>query len=158
VLGGLGQEIERQAEQRAKDFVDAILGSVVAQAADHLCDPAQADTYGRFRGHLIDQLLQTPMPELHREFEKLDPDAWVKTGTVIVTAMVERPTLGDDLADLIRSGLEALDGQSARSLLTEAGISDQWQADLESQVAAQARSFVATPEFQAWWSDLIEGE
>ena len=63
MLGGLGAEIERQAEQKAKDFVDTILSSVVAQAADDLCDPDKAEDYGRFRAHLLDQLLDTPLAE-----------------------------------------------------------------------------------------------
>ena len=155
MLGGLGAEIERQAEQKAKDFVDSILASVVAQAADDLCDPAKAETYGRFRGHLVDQLLDTPMVELAGELDKLDPEAVITTSAAAIQALSERKELTSELTELIQSGLKPLGQKSAEDLLEEAGIADSWRQDTEAEVSRIARGFIATPAFQAWLEELL---
>ena len=116
MLGGLGAEIERQAEQKAKDFVDSILSSVVAQAADDLCDPAKAEDYGRFRAHLLDQLLDTPLEDLKREADKLDTDTVVDTVVEMAGAIAESDQLEGQISGMITVGLEAIGDQSAGQL------------------------------------------
>jgi len=155
VLGGLGAEIERQAEQKAKEFVDSILASVVAQAADDLCDPAKAETYGRFRGHIVDQVMDTPLAELAGEIDKLDPEALVSTSAAALRALSNRNNLTEEVTALIESAVANLDQKSAGELLTEAGIADTWREDTESQVTAIARGFIATPGFQTWLDELL---
>ncbi len=155
MLGGLGAEIERQAEQKAKEFVDSILASVVAQAADNLCDPSKAETYGRFRGHILDQMLDTPMADLASEIDKLDPEALVSTAAAAIRALSERENLVAEVTQLIESGLSTLEKKSAGELLEEAGIADSWRRDAEAQVSSIARGFIATPSFQSWLEELL---
>ena len=156
MLGGLGAEIERQAEQKAKEFVDGILSSVVTQAADELCNPAKAETYGRFRGHILDQLLDTPLQELATEVDKIDPDALVGTTAATLRAISERESLEQEIAGVLKGALESIHQMSAEELLTEAGIADTWRTEVEAQVSQLARTFIATPEFQDWLSDLLK--
>jgi hypothetical protein len=155
VLGGLGQEIERQAEQRVKEFVDGILTSVIAQTVDDLCDPGKGDTYGRFRVHILDQILDTPIQELQREIEKLDPEELVSTALAITKALAERENLETEIADIIQLGLLEFQDKTAATLLKEAGIMDTWRAEMEAQIAGTARDFVQTPGFDKWLSDLL---
>ena len=155
MLGGLGAEIERQAEQKAKEFVDSILASVVTQAADNLCDPAKAETYGRFRGHILDQVLDTPISELSNEIDKLDPEALVSTAAATFRALSERENLTAEITHLIESALATLEKKSAGELLEEAGIVDSWRKDAEAQVSTIARGFIATPGFQGWLEELL---
>jgi len=156
MLGSLGAEIERQAEQKAKDFVDGILASVVAQAADELCNPSKAETYGRFRGHILDQLLDTPLVDLMAELDKVDPEALVGTTTAMLRALSERESLEEEIAAITKTGLESMGQKSASELLEEAGIADIWRKDVEAQVGQVARSFIATPGFEDWLSDLLK--
>ena len=155
MLGGLGAEIERQAEQKAKEFVDSILSSVVAQAADDLCDPAKAESYGRFRGHLLDQLLDTPLAELNVEARKIDPDTWVNTASAIATALAGRKDLETEVVTIIDFALSTVGDQTAADLLDDAGIADAWRQEVETSVNALAIDFVKTPEFSTWLSDLL---
>jgi len=155
VLGGIGQEIERQAEQRVKDFVDGILSSVIAQTVDDLCDPAKGDTYGRFRVHLLDQILDTPIQELQREIDKFDPEELVSTALAITKAVAERENLEEEIANIIELGLAEFEDKTAGMLLDEAGIMDTWRAETETQVAETARAFVQTPGFHQWLSELL---
>ena len=156
VLGGLGQEIERQAEQRVKDFVDTILGQVLGQAADHLCDPRHAETYGRFRGHMLDQILDTPLSDLQHEVEKLDPDALVSSCTAAARGLANRDGFEDEIAGHVRTILDGLDGKSMGDFLQEAGIAPNWREKVETQLAKQAKGFMQTPGFKDWLSALLD--
>lgn len=158
MLGGLGQEIERQAEQRVKEFVDGILSSVIAQTVDNLCDPSKTDTYGRFRVHILDQILDTPIHELQREIDKLDPEELVGTALAITKAVAERENLEAEITNIIQTGLHEFQDKTARSILEEAGIMDTWRAEMETQIATTARHFVQTPGFNEWLSALLTTE
>jgi hypothetical protein len=155
ILGGLGAEIERQAEQKAKDFVDSILSSVIAQAADDLCDPNKAESYGRFRGHLLDQLMNTPFSELNREFNKLDPETLVATATAAARALSERTGLEGEIEALITLAIADIGDQTAGQILTEAGMADAWRAEVEVRAAQLARNFTATDAFGTWLEQLL---
>jgi len=156
MLGGLGAEIERQAEQKAKDFVDSILSSVIAQAADDLCDPNKAESYGRFRGHLLDQLMNTPFSDLNREFNKLDPDTLVTTAAATARAMSERAGLEGEIEALITVAIKDIGDKTAGQILVEAGMADSWRAEVEVRAAALARSFTATDAFGTWLEQLLK--
>ena len=155
MLGGLGAEIERQAEQKAKDFVDSILSSVIAQAADDLCDPKKAESYGRFRGHLLDQLLSTPFSDLNREFNKLDPETLVSTAAATARALSERSSLEDEIEALISIAIASIGDQTAGQILAEAGMADSWRGSVEIRAAELARSFTATDAFGTWLEQLL---
>jgi hypothetical protein len=156
MLGGIGAEIERQAELKAKEFVDSILASVVTQAADDLCDPSKAATYGRFRGHIVDQLLDTPLTELSGELDKLDPEALVSSSAAALRALSERDDLTTEVTLLIESAVAGFGQKSAGELLEEAGVADSWRRDTESQVSTIARGFISTPGFQTWLGELLQ--
>lgn len=155
MLGGLGAEIERQAEQKAKDFVDSILSSVVAQAADDLCDPGKAEDYGRFRAHLLDQLLDTPLEELKREADKLDTDTLVDTAVEMAGVIAESEGLENQISSIIQVGLETIGDQSAAQLLEEAGIANAWRLEVEQQVNLIAKDFINTAPFQSWLEGIL---
>lgn len=155
MLGGLGAEIERQAEQKAKDFVDTILSSVVAQAADDLCDPDKAEDYGRFRAHLLDQLLDTPLAELKREADKLDTDTLVDTAVEMAGVMADSEHLEAQISSIIQIGLETIGEQSAGQLLDDAGVTDAWRIEVEQQVNSIAADFVKTAQFRAWLDGIL---
>ena len=155
MLGGLGAEIERQAEQRAKDFVDTILSSVVAQAADDLCDPDKAEDYGRFRAHLLDQLLDTPLAELKREADKLDTDTLVDTAVEMAGVMADSEHLEAQISSIIQIGLETIGEQSAGQLLDDAGVTDAWRIEVEQQVNSIAADFIKTAQFRAWLDGIL---
>ena len=155
MLGGIGAELERQAEQRAKDFVDSILASVVAQAADDLCDPEKAESYGRFRAHLLDQFLETPLSELSREVHKLDPDAWVSTAAAMAKALADRDDIDAEIEGIIAFAMSTFGDKTAAEVLDEAGIDDTWRHEAEKQCSTLARDFIQTNAFGSWLENLL---
>jgi hypothetical protein len=156
MLGGLGAEIERQAEQKAKDFVDSILASVITQAADDLCDPKKAESYGRFRAHIFEQLLDTPLDELNKEIQKLDPETWVSTSSAMAKALSERPNMESEIKEIIEFVLSNIGEKTAAEVLDEAGIEDSWRQQAEMQCSTVARGFVKSDAFGTWLEQLLK--
>lgn len=156
LLGGLSQEIERQAEVKAREFVDGALQSVMDEVATHLCDPAHAQRYGAWRGYLLDTLLDSPMPTLAREADKLDLDEIVATVRAVGQALVRRAELRDE----IRRGLKALAAeageQTVRGALAESGVAESaWRPSAERMLVREARAFSQSPAFHALLGELL---
>lgn len=156
LLGGLSHELERQAEQKAREFVDSALQSVMDEVATHLCDPAHAPRYGAYRAYLLDTLLDTPLNTLAREGDKLDLDEVVKTTQAIGRALVRRTELKGE----IRRGVALLAREAgqmtAGEAMAESGIAESaWRPSAEAMLVREARAFSATPAFQAWLTTLL---
>jgi hypothetical protein len=156
VLGGVGQEIEKHAEGRVRDFVDGMLNQVLAQIADRLCNPRNVEVYGRFRGHLMDQILDTPMRDLDRELGKLDPDALVETGTAIARSLAQREGLREEVRALVQSALDSMGDTTIGAHLGEAGMTEEWRAEIDPQIVAQSVGFVRAEPFRAWLTALLD--
>jgi hypothetical protein len=156
VLGGIGQELEKQAESRVREFVDSVLAQVLAQVADRICDAKDAEIYGRFRGHLMDQILDTPMVDLDHELGKVDPDALVQTGVAIANSLAKRANLRDEVRDMVQAGLEAMGDKTIGAHLKEAGITDEWRAEIEPQMVNRCAEIVQTTAFHDWLTDVLE--
>jgi hypothetical protein len=155
VLGGLGQVLEGQAEARVREFVDAAMSQVMNQIADHVCNPNNADAFGRFRGHLLEQVLDTPMVELDRELEKLDPDDLVATGTAIARSLVARDGLKDEIKSIIEALLTEAGDAPLRDHLADAGVADEWHTEVRVKLTQSAVSFTQTEGFRQWLHGVV---
>lgn len=152
VLGAVGHELEAQVDGKAREFMDAGIGRLVDQLADHLCDPQRTRDFGDWRAHGVDVLLGTDMKVLAGEVEKLDPESLVATGAALVRGIANRPELPTELAAIIRAATEATEGRTARSLL---GGLEQHGIDAVRDVLVQrGRAVVETRAFAAWWDTI----
>ncbi len=156
VLGGIGQELEKQAEGRVREFVDSMLSQMLGQVADNLCNPRDAEVYGRFRGHLMDQILDTPMQDLDREIGKMDPNSLVATGTAIAQALAQRKGLRDEITNLVQIGLDTMGDRTIGEHLAQAGIAEDWRKDVEPQLVQRCLDFVRTDPFTDWLGALLD--
>ena len=155
VLGGLGSVLEGQAESRVRDFVDTVMSQVMNQIADYICNPNNADAFGRFRGHLLAQALQTPLSDLDRELDKLEPDDLVKTGTAIARALSAREGLQDEIVQVIQAVVDEAGPTTLRAHLAEAGVKDEWHTEVRSKLTLSAQAFIATDEFKEWLGEVL---
>lgn len=157
VLGGLSQEIERQARNQIRDHVDKSIHATLSQVADHVCAVEHATLYGEYRVHILDTLLETDASVLAAEVDKMDPDSLVSTGAAITRALVQRPGIREEIAAVVRLTLEGTDGRSVQDFLDESGLDQGWRAELEQQITTHARAFVQTQAFEAWLTELTDG-
>jgi hypothetical protein len=156
MLGGLSQEIERQAEARIKDFVDGAVHSFVEQVADHVTAPEHAAAYAAFRVHLVDTLVDTELAVFASEIDKLHPEALVATGAATARALARREGFEGEIAAALRAAIDASSGRSLGELLAQAGIREDWRRETESQLVAEARNLVASDAFRRWLEDIVK--
>jgi hypothetical protein len=157
-MGVVGQEVERQLEDRAREFMEAGIQRLVGAVADHVCDPRFAHSYGSWRVHMLDVLLSTSQRDLAAEVEKLDPDALVSTGVAILRAFVGRPELVGEIEGILREVLVQAGGRSLREMLLEAGsqeLTDQGLTVLRDLLRQRTRAVVETPAFALWWDEMV---
>lgn len=155
VLGGLSAEFEHKAKDRIGDFVRSSMSAMLGQVADHLCDPDNAEILGEYRVHILDTLLETPLPELALEIDKLDPDDLVATGAAVARSLAGREGFQAEVAAVIRAGLDETGGRSLRDFLQETGLEEGWRDSVEAQLGEQAREFVKSPEFTGWLEGVL---
>lgn len=158
VLGGLGSVLEGQAESRVRDFVDTVMSQVMNQIADYICNSSNADAFGRFRGHLLSQLLETPLSDLDRELDKLDPDDLVRTATAIARALSAREELQDEIRQLIQTVVDEAGTTTLRDHLAEAGVADEWHTEVRSMITMSAQSFIETDGFKSWLGEVLDAD
>lgn len=156
LLGGLSHELERQAEARVREFVDSALQTLMDEVALHLSDPAHAATYGAWRAFFLDTLLDTPLPDLAREVDKLDLEALVRTTVGVARSLSRRPESRDELRSAFEVALREAGGRTVRELLAEGGLpEDVWRGQIEEMLVRQAEGFVETAAFRGWLEEVL---
>lgn len=160
MLGAVGEEVERQIEHKAREFMDHAVDKLVGKMADQLCsaergadgaDSGRAD-YGAFRTHVVDVLSATDAKVLAGEFEKLDPDALVDTATAVLRAYVARDATEGEIASLIRTAVTEAGSRTSRELL--GGTEEHALGMVRDFLRQRALAVVATPGFAAWWDEM----
>lgn len=158
VVSQVGKEFEQRLSGRVTGFVDEALAQAMAQVADHICDPRNADRWGAYRSYLLDTVLDLENRQIVQEIDKLDPDHLVAVGVATGRALARREGFADEVAALISSAIDATGGRTLRDFLAETGLDGEelaWRAELEAQIAEQSRAVVATPAFRSWLEDLL---
>ncbi len=163
VLGGISKEIEERSHHRISEFIDHSLAAAMEGVADHICDPSHAASYGAYRAHVLDTVLDTDAATLNDELDKLDPDSLVATGAATARAIARRDGLEEELTRGIRAALDESGGRALRDFLAESGLEEaagsgadaEWRQALHDQIARQATVFVDSPAFVGWLDRLL---
>jgi hypothetical protein len=155
VLGAVGEEVERQVEQKAREFMDHAVHRLVEKMADHLCDPMLTRDYGAFRAHLLDTILDTPSHVLVAEVNKVDPDTLVATGAAVLRGLADSPGLDGQLSRIVAAAVEQAEGRSLRGIL--GGTEDPGLDLVRSLLKERAAAVIETPAFAAWWDEVVVG-
>lgn len=155
LVGAVGDEVERQLEKRAVEFVDSALAGVFAQIADALSDPRRAAEAAELRTAVFDGALELTGPQLARELGNLD----VAGGAEILRGGLKRWLASPDSEAQLKGFLSiVLDRDEQRPLadvLEEAGLLHVARELGKEQLASRVRVIAATPEFSAWLTALL---
>lgn len=156
VLGAVGEQLEHQVEQRAREFTDQAVAKLVDKMADHLCNPELVVEYGAWRAHGLDVILGTDTRALAGEVEKLDPEALIATGAALVRGIAGRAELVGEVEAVLRAAMDSAGSRSARALL---GGVEEHGIDLARDLLRQrARALVETAAFERWFEEIVEGK
>jgi hypothetical protein len=150
LLGGIGDEIQRQLQDRVRDFVDASVEAVQERIARKLASDETAASLGkRRRKWLLDTLARTEaeVTEGLREKQRHEIEALLPA---IIQHNAARPELREAIVAEVRASLEELSRQSIGEALDELGIRARSREALKAHGLPFARSLAETPGFQAW--------
>jgi hypothetical protein len=153
-VGAVGDEVERQLERRASDFVDAALGNVLSQIADAIADPARALEASELRVSMFDGALELTGPQLARELVNADlpgASALLRGGlrTYLNSKKAERELL--DLANFVF----ALEDGTLHQLLSRLGVLSPVRAFTIEQATERMQHVAQTEPFAAWLTALL---
>lgn len=152
VLGGLGDELQKQMQERVKDFVDGAVEGVQDRIAKKLADPKTAEALGKRRRKAFLKFLETPEAKAAATIEKGPHgkiDALIPS---IVRHNVARKELRDAIRDEVAAVVAELSTETIGDLLDRTGGRTLARDALHAHILPLARDVVKTPAFTAWWS------
>lgn len=152
VLGGLGDELQKQMQERVKDFVDGAVEGVQDRIAKKLADPKTAEDLGKRRRKAFLKMLEKKESDAaklvasapHAQIDELVPS--------IVRHNIARKEIRDTIRDEVAAVVAELSKENIGELLDLVGARKLAREIVHHHGLPIARELVKTPEFAAWWA------
>lgn len=154
LVGAVSDEVERQLDKRAAEFVDSSLASVFGQIADAVSDPKRAAEAAELRIAFFDGALELTGPQLARELANLD----VAGGAEILRAGLKRwlasPASDAQLKEFLELVMHQQPERCLKDVLGELGLLEVTRSFGTEHLAHRIRAIAASPECAAWLASL----
>lgn len=128
LLGNLGEEVQQQLHNRARDFVDGSVEAVQERIAKKLRSPEIAEALGRHRRAVFEELLgrkESEAAEAAKEVPWDDIEALVPD---LVQHAVGRPEVQEIIEAELRRAIDILSEKTGREWLDELDLRDEARA------------------------------
>jgi hypothetical protein len=152
LFGGLGDEIQRQIEDRVRDVVDGYVGTVQSRIAQKLTSPETARMLGKRRRQAFLDLCERTEREAGRFVAKGPHELFDAITPALLVHNLARAEVRDALREEIDAVLTELGKQTLGELLVEYGLKDFLRGALRKEGLELARAFLASPQFARWKS------
>lgn len=149
LFGGLGDEIQRQLEERVRDFVDGGVAMLQQRVAQKLTSDDTARLLGKRRRAAFLDVLKQPESQLARLTRKTPWDALDAMVPALVTHNLARAEVRAALRDELVAVVTELSTQTLGELLDELGLRAHVADAVRAHGLPLARAFVASPELAA---------
>ncbi len=156
MVGAVSNEVERQLEKRAVEFVDASLSGVFAELADSVSNPKRAHEAAELRVAFFEGVLELTLPALARELMNLDVAGGAKVLREGLQQWLATPASEDALKDLAAGLTKREGGRSLRALLEESGQLQNYRTMGREALRARLGQVVAAPAFAAWLEGVMK--
>lgn len=153
LVGAVSDEVERQLEKRAVEFVDSALAGVFGQIADAVSDPGQAAEAANLRMAFFDGALELTGPQLARELANLDVGGGAEILRAGLTRWLATPAADQELTEFVEPLLARITERPLSEVLEEVGLLEVTRTVAQEQLAVRIRAIAATPAFAAWLND-----
>jgi hypothetical protein len=151
MLGGIGDEIEKQIQKRSREAMDSSMSYVQEKLVDYLMSEESSKMMGKARAQGFRQSLRQKVADA-----KLLPIDMILSH---VPALVRHNLARPEIQETIRKELQellALEGKKPlKQILEEAGLLEKTREDLLAQAVPQALSLVKTEAFSGWLTSLL---
>ncbi len=154
VASVVGAEVERQLEDRVRNFVDDALGRALDMIVERTTDPRFAGDMAAWRGDALRSVLALPEPVFLRERQKLDPRALASDLHAAAHALAHWDRLADEATGVLRSLLAELESRSLGELLDPALVAA-WRAPLHAELDHHLGRLFREPGFATWLDRLL---
>jgi hypothetical protein len=151
LLGGLGDELQKQMQERVRDFVDGSVAALQERIAKKLKSEETTKSLAKRRRKGFLKLLQKKESEAAGTLEPIPFAAIDALAPMLVAHNVRRTEIHEALKAEIGHVLKELGAQTVGEHLDELGLRDQALAALHAHGTPFGKSFMATPAFQAWF-------
>jgi hypothetical protein len=151
MLGGIGDEIEKQIQKRSREAMDSSMSYVQEKLVDYLMSEESSKTMGKARARSFKSSLRQKVADA-----KLLPlDMLLSHVPALLRHNLARP----EIQETIRTELQALlnlEGKKPlKQILEESGLLEKTREDLLRQAVPQALSLVNTDAFKDWLTSLF---
>jgi hypothetical protein len=146
LFGGIGDEIQRQLEERVRDFVDGGVGMMQKSVAQRLTSADTARLLGKRRRAMFLELLAQPESQVARWVKKTPWDALEAMLPALVAHNLGRAEVRAALRDEIAVVVTELSTQTIGELLDEAGLRAQAAEAVRAHGLPLVRAFLASRE------------
>jgi hypothetical protein len=149
LFGGIGEEIQRQLEERVRDFVDGGVLSLQQRVAQKVTSSDTARLLGKRRRAAFLELLKEPESQIARFTRRVPWDALDALLPAVIAHNLGRAELRAALREEIAAVVGELSTQTIGELLDELGLRAAAAEAVRAHGLPLARAFLASPEFSA---------
>lgn len=150
MLGGIGDEIQKQLQGRVRDFVDSSVSSIQDRIAERLTSEDTARALGKRRRTFFEATLRKTESEVTRgarkaPFDKIDP--WVPR---LIAHNLGREALRKAMREEVRAVLDELSTESIGEVLDHSGLREPARAAFHRHLGPFVQSLTETEAFAKW--------
>lgn len=147
LFGGIGEEIQRQIEERLKDLVDSGVSLLQHRVAQKLASDETAQQLGRRRRRMFLEVMKTPEREVARSAERVPHEVIDAMVPSIVAHNLGRAEFRQALREEVAAALEELSRQPIGALLDELGLRALLKEAARAHLVPLLREFLASPHY-----------
>lgn len=153
ILGGLGDTLQKQLQEKVRDFVDGSVTAVQKRIAEKLTSPETAAMVGKQRRKMILGALEEGERDVAAWIAKQPNDRIDAMVPKLVQHNLARAELRDAIRGEVGVVLEELSKQTLGELLDELGLRAWARAGTIQAGGPLLRNFCGSEAFAAWWSE-----
>ncbi|MCL2013263.1 MAG: hypothetical protein FWG75_10820 [Cystobacterineae bacterium] len=154
MVGAMSNEVERQAEKRAAEFVDAALEKTIEDLAQAFSNPSHNSEAVALRHALLETALGWRLPQLAREIANADLPGAARSLQSALSEWVASEEFGAKLLGGI--GFLRKESTSWKGILERHGLLSTWFEAAQQQTLRQLQALVQTPAFGLWLGLWVE--
>lgn len=151
LLGGFGDEIEKQFQKRAKDAMDASMSAL----QDKLAERLTAEETGRMIGKMRGQGVRRALKQKVAEAKRVPIDLLLAQAPAVLRHNLARPEVQAEIRKELEQLLTLEGDKSLKTILEEGGVYETLRAEVLAQATKHAATFVRSEAFSAWLAGLF---
>lgn len=150
LFGGIGEEVQRQLEERLRDFIDTGVGLVLHRIAHKLASDDTAVLLGSRRKKAFLELCKKTEQDAVKFAETLQLPLLEALLPTVVVHNLQRAEVREALRAEVEATLRELGRQPIGELLRELGLFDVVRDNVRAHGVPLLRELWGTPEMKAW--------